>query len=372
MDKNSGYIQQYIYHEVRARSHVGRVVLINYLKGSFSLLPAFDPEIQTLKFNTLECPDYQLLIALIFSRYAPDLLKFPFQGKRSIAPETIEYANKINERFPRRLKDKQNVSGGGFYLQPRDKQAEKILNSGYNNPNLPSALLPEACLKAMFESSRTYGLFTAYFDAELYHYAASYYDSHVYGRNRPLYAVIGVTQVLEAVEISQRNHQPYQGMKRFLEQDFATIHDDENKTLDKFKVHFTARIDIKLMKTEGDFQIISVSDDKANLRKPDWFQKGGIGQVITSYLGNVEFIAKSTVNGQIGLWLRGLDVHNPEDKSKRVPYWVDYTKLTVNGKEIFNELTPAWHDKPYRHNINVKAGEEIKIQVEWLPHRSDT
>ena len=142
--------------------------------------------------------------------------------------------------------------------------------------------------------------------------------------------------------------------------------------INKFSRYFTARMDIKLMKTEGDFKILSLSDDKANLRKPEWFQKNGIGYVLTSYVGNVEFIAKATVDGQISLWLRGLNVHDPEDKSKRIPYWIDYTRLSINGNEIFNELTPAWHDKPYHYNMKVKAGEEVKIQVEWLPHRSDT
>ena len=85
----------------------------------------------------------------------------------------------------------------------------------------------------------------------------------------------------------------------------------------------------------------------------------------------MEFIAKSVADGQIKLKLMGIDVRTPEDNSKRIPYWIDYTKLTVNGKVVFDKLTPAWHDKAFSHNIDVKAGEEIKIQVEWLPHRSD-
>ena len=169
-------------------------------------------------------------------------------------------------------------------------------------------------MKAVFESSRTYGLFTAYFDEELYRNAAAYYESHVFGRDRSIYSVVGVTRVLEDVEISQRNHLPYRDTQRFLEQDFAIIHDAE-QIPDKFKPYISARIDFKFMSTADDFQIVSVSDEKANITKPAWFQKGGIGYVIQSYAGSMEFVAQASVDGKINLYLRGLDIRRPDDNS---------------------------------------------------------
>lgn len=135
------------------------------------------------------------------------------------------------------------------------------------------------------------------------------------------------------------------------------------------KHDITSRVDIKLMSDKGGFQILSVSDDKANVWKPAWFQKDGIGYQIQSNAGNMKIVAKATTDGKISLNLRGIDVRTPEDKSKRVPYWVDYTKLAINGKVILDKLTPAWHDKPFRYNMDVKANEEILLQVEWLPHK---
>lgn len=93
--------------------------------------------------------------------------------------------------------------------------------------------------------------------------------------------------------------------------------------------------------------------------------------MITSYAGELTFIAKVAA-GQLLLSLKGLDVRDKADNTKRIPYWIDYTKLTINGEVVLDTVTPAWHDKPYRHYMNVKAGEEITIQIEWLPHRSDT
>ncbi|MBR4151503.1 MAG: glycosyltransferase family 2 protein [Selenomonadaceae bacterium] len=82
---------------------------------------------------------------------------------------------------------------------------------------------------------------------------------------------------------------------------------------------FTARIDIKLLpETDmADFKIISISDDRAGVWKPDLFQKGGIGYVIYSYAGKLEFITKASSDGKVRLNLRGINVYASEDKSEQ-------------------------------------------------------
>ncbi len=150
-------------------------------------------------------------------------------------------------------------------------------------------------------------------------------------------------------------------------------YDGDSYLIDKLSLYITARVDIKLITNmgKGGLKILSVSDNKASVSKPDWLQKDGVGYTIQSHAGKIEFVAKATTNGKINLNLRSLDIRDPADKSKRVPYWIDYTKLTVKGNTIFNKLTPAWHDKAYRYDIDVKANEAVKIQIEWLPHRGD-
>lgn len=162
----------------------------------------------------------------------------------------------------------------------------------------------------------------------------------------------------------------FQDLKRFIDENGNQISDDI-QMFRNLSRYFTARIDVKLMAT-GDFQILNMSDDKAKVIKPAWLQEGGTGYMITSLAGKLDFIAKAFADGQIIWRFMALDIRRPEDYSKRIPYWIDYTKLTINGEVIFDKLTPAWHDKPYAYNMEVKAGDEIKIQVEWLPHRKDT
>ena len=114
-DQNSSYLPQYLYKETRCRHHFGKFAAIEHYINNIRCSPAMDPELFTLKLDTPKCKDFDLLIALLFIRYAPDLLTFPFNGNHSIAPETIEYAKKINEHFPHRMTTENiaKVDGGG-------------------------------------------------------------------------------------------------------------------------------------------------------------------------------------------------------------------------------------------------------------------
>lgn len=151
------------------------------------------------------------------------------------------------------------------------------------------------------------------------------------------------------------------------------IHSKEIELFRKFSEHFTARVDVKLIPNgEGKLQIISVSDAKATTRRAGWLPKNQSGYFIHSYVGQLDIVTKPTADGQIDLVLRGVDIRDPSNRSKKIPYWIDYTKLVVNGEIIFNKLTSVWHDKPFRYNLDAKAGEEIKIQTEWIPHKSDS
>lgn len=145
--------------------------------------------------------------------------------------------------------------------------------------------------------------------------------------------------------------------------------------IQEFTSCFTARIDAKFVpKTavaDSDFQIISVSDDKAKVEKPDWLQKDGIGYLIKSYVGKLEVVFQATTDGEILFKLRGLYVYDKPNKSKLIPYWIDYTALIINDTKVLNELTPTSHNKPYTHKIDVKTGEEINVKLEWFPHRGD-
>ena len=115
-DSDSLDIPQYLYHETRTRNHCGKEIVGHYLKNAITIIPSHDPEIQTLKLKPSQCQDYNFLMILLFTRYAPDLLKIRFD-KFHEAPDLenlVPYAQKLNERFPRPLVTN-NTKWGGDY-----------------------------------------------------------------------------------------------------------------------------------------------------------------------------------------------------------------------------------------------------------------
>ena len=114
-DPESVDIPQYLYHETRTRTHCGKMVVGNYLRNTLTIVPFYDPEVQTLQLKSSKCPDYNFLMVLLFDRYAPDLLKIPFD-KYHEPPDLenlIPYAKEINERFPICHKKTENLNGWG-------------------------------------------------------------------------------------------------------------------------------------------------------------------------------------------------------------------------------------------------------------------
>ena len=154
---------------------------------------------------------------------------------------------------------------------------------------------------------------------------------------------------------------------------YAEKIDTDKKYLELVR-KFSARIDFILVSKAGaaDFKILSVSDVEVSTYRAGWLPKNELGYFFNSYAGKLTFVVKAVTGGRFVLDLKGIWVPDPKDRNKRVPYWIDYTKLIVKGKVIFDKVTPAWHDKPFNYALEVKAGEEIKIQTEWLPHRATT
>ena len=369
-DEDSHYLVQYLYQDTRCRNHFGKNMAGSYLRNIIELSPALDPIVRTLKLETEDCPDPKLLMALLFARYDPDLLTFPFDSKRFIAPETIEHAKKINERFP--LKQKNESKTEEFKIIPRDNGVKQIISQGRNNKALPPEL-PRNFLEAAFDSQRTYGLFSTYFNDELYNIAANKYEVHTFDRFSFIYPFLGIVKVLMDVEISNRNKALYQNMKNFLESADHEI-SAEATIINKFRLYLKGKIIIQVLKnTKPDaFRIISINDRKAKVSKPPGTQKKGLCYVIDSYNGSLEIVVEVIEAGQILLRLAGPFIPDKKEVRKLIPYWIDYTKLIVNDETVFDTLTPAWCGKPYKYIIDAKAQEKIKIQIDWQPHRSDT
>lgn len=88
--------------ETEMRFHCGRTCIERYAGGEISYLPLLDKSLAKIASSAEVCPDYNLLYALIFVRYAPTLLSIAFEGNRKIDHSTVQCAKGINalKRYP--------------------------------------------------------------------------------------------------------------------------------------------------------------------------------------------------------------------------------------------------------------------------------
>ena len=127
-----------------------------------------------------------------------------------------------------------------------------------------------------------------------------------------------------------------------------------------------ARLDVK---NEGepssDVEVLSISDSSAKVSSPEWLRGNGMGRVIRSDAGSLAFKLKCIADGKLVINLKGEDVRDAE--GERIPLWVNYTKLAVDGKVMFDGLKPVWHDRPYKFEMDVADGQIVDVQAEWVP-----
>ena len=102
----------------------------------------------------------------------------------------------------------------------------------------------------------------------------------------------------------------------------------------------------------------------AKVDSPAWFKDAkGSGVVVHSTQSNVELEAKCFGDGNMRLWLRGMDCR--DSAGKRYPVWICVTCFCVDGKEVFNSPHLVCHDKPFVYNMKVTNGQFVRIYMEW-------
>lgn len=131
--------------------------------------------------------------------------------------------------------------------------------------------------------------------------------------------------------------------------------------------YLTARIDIKNFgNANNDIKIARINDLSANLSHPNWFKNNeGMGIIIESSLGFLNFELKCVNDGILRIWLRGIDCL--DRNNNRFPVYVDYVNFEVNGEKIINGNTLTCHDEPYFYEKKVQNGEIIRLLIKWKP-----
>lgn len=341
-----------IYTESVMRYHFGKHTVEDYLVNQITLNPLNDPELYKLKRSDDNCPDKDLLMALIYLRYHPEILNFRI-GSGTINENTINYAKEIINNYPFIHEEysfisKLNPTPNKNYLKPPEKLIErKDINQLFINIFLSNAF------KKTFEK---------YYPSEIYQFNEHKVKTMPYFPLQWAFPSFAILRVINDINITNQENTKNIGewlnnfvkIPEYSEMDYAS--------LKKLLLYLTARIDIVNYGNNTDVKLIQSSDEDNEIRIPTWI-KNGAGLLIESYKTSLDLHIMCINDGELHITLRSKDVRNRNNE--RIPINIDYSKLTVNGNDYLNNRILAHHDKPYIYKQNVTNGEHIFIHIEW-------
>lgn len=165
-DADGPELTQLMFRETGYRNHFGKNRMVAYNANNICLSPLMDSDLGKIYSCNRVNTDLDLLMAMIYIRYYPELLEFPFEGGRSICQETLEYAKKINEILPFHRTTSKNIAVSQkrlIYLGDNKvfySQKESICGSD-----------AERLIYDVFKSDKVHKMIAACFHEDMYGYA---------------------------------------------------------------------------------------------------------------------------------------------------------------------------------------------------------
>lgn len=362
-DPNSKRIIDLLYSENRFKNHFGKLSVERYMKNLIRFTPLLDSEINKLKLTTKNCNDENILMAVIFLRYCPKLLKFRVQGGREIDEETIRIAKEINRIKPFKHKHYEFISG-----PPINIEEIRENKKNFNYP-LGRNYAVNEYLKKIFYSRKFEMEFKRYFTDNLYNTISKSIETKPYFPLQYAFPIFSIMKIINDIKFSQSK-------KDYSFSSWLTSHIDEeygnNDSVPPISRELllnygTARIDmINRGNQNNNIEILEKSDKFSEINYPEWLERDdGNGLIILSHAGSLNLKVKCINDGELNIRLRSRDLK--DRNQKRFPVFIDYTKCTINGEEFLEDSSLVTHGKPYLITRPVKDSEILDICLEWKP-----
>lgn len=363
-DDNSKDLIDLLYTESRFRNHFGKLSVERFLANQINFSPLLDPNLHKLDFKNSGGDDDDLLLALIFCRYCPKLLKFRFQGNRTINQSTINYAKIINNIKPFESEVLEFISGP--YID-----YEKInLNKKLYKYNFGTADVNNY-LKEIFNSKLFESEFKKYFSNKLYSNISKSIENRKYFSLQDAYPIFSILKTIDCIVTKQDKN--YYNFSDWLNEFNWKNGSDDRLPQEIFEIllnYVTARVDL-INVGDNDIQIYDISDKFSSCYSPGWFKiNNSNGWIVTSNALKLKFKVKIMGDGELRLWLRSVDVR--DKNNKRFPIYIDYTKLIINEKSLLSENKLISHDNFGLFKFDVKNGDIIDVYIEWKPFNSQS
>lgn len=137
-------LTQALYECCRGRAHFGLYTQESQLTNIVPLMPLLDPVLEKLNLLNHENRDRNILFALIYSRYLPEIANMNFDSGHAFSKDTREYAASINKHFPYQKPEYERDYN--IFIIPRKAPAISP------DPPNPRQCLIELCSSPLFAS----------------------------------------------------------------------------------------------------------------------------------------------------------------------------------------------------------------------------
>ena len=352
------------YNETRRNNHFGRGAVESYLSNTIYLTPLIDSNLCKLKTTSKECDDDNLLVILIFIRYCPELLDFEFEGNKKFNQETIEYAKRLNNKYPFKARQLDLVSEKKYNLD------KKYNNSNSENKPLCSSKYIKEYLKNIYLSDSYNCKVNMYFSPVTYARIAEHVTNAKFAQLQYVFPILSIIKAIDDVNLS--NH-IFDDKKLYWLEKYDKI--PKHSMINNFKrdlylsKYITGRLDIVNNGENSSIEIVECKDSNAVIRSPTWLnKKNRSGYVIQSEKTSLDIVFKTINEGKLQLFIRSIDFK--DDNGVRIPIYIDFTKFTLNEKNIIRKNKVVWHNEPYVYEKMVKDNEIFKAHLEWQPLNS--
>lgn len=169
-------------------------------------------------------------------------------------------------------------------------------------------------------------------------------------------------KIEEPIPLAAKNNDYFEKIK-FNKLNYSMKDPEVNSILSKF---IKARVDLKNVGFKENSLIIENSKGNIISETPSWWQgDDGKGLVVKSISGHIELKLKCINDGLFKLFLRTMDIR--DDKNQRLPIFMKYTELKINGEDILKTPTYVHHDNPFLYQKEVTDSEIIDISIKWSP-----
>ena len=346
-----------MFRDCYSRNHFGRIGVEALLCNSVRISPILDPMLQRMRLDADGCPDKNLLVATVFTRYGNDLLEFPFDGGRHFERETIEYARQLCVQFPF-----DGLPQGGEHTVFHMPEDDTIVG------NVDSAPATQQDVRELvgraFESEGLWTTFCSHFYPEFYDRAREFAETRKYFPMRHEYAVIAVSDLLEDAyggAVAHAETRP-QRLERWQLEERSPLRDNHSHALELARlVSKENAIRVNITASGADSaapKVVACSDAWARVAYPAWAHENDGCISAECCAGTVDLSVACRTSGKVQLTVY------PSCDNEKTDSWLVCKSLHVNDAEIAAQVEMS-QKHPVACEVQGEGEGIFSVHIEW-------